>query len=183
MLLRRSDPAGRVPAWALVVVRVLTLPPISVIKGQVNHCSYVQHCLEVLDLHVDLLTVFRQQGCELFDDHPRCQGIVCWRAVNLFSLVLNQPSSSRIDHDLSPSWSPSTRHHELYFEWCPPKGHHADHCAFFGCLSGQPGLLGDFFLDFSGDLIGSFLDRLFNLHHHVDFLVTVGVGFQWWLID
>jgi hypothetical protein len=70
VLLRGSDSTSRVPAPALAVVRVLTPPLFSMIKGRVNQCSYVQHCLEVLDLCIGLITVFRQQGCELVDDHP-----------------------------------------------------------------------------------------------------------------
>jgi hypothetical protein len=54
-LLRGSDDAGRVPAGALAMVRVLTPPLVSTIKGRVNHCSYIQHCSEALDL----LAVFR----------------------------------------------------------------------------------------------------------------------------
>jgi hypothetical protein len=75
----------------LVVVRVLTPPPVSVIKGQVNHC------MEAFDLHAYLLAVFRQQGCELVDDHPQGQGVVCRRVVNLLTLVLN-PTKVLADH-------------------------------------------------------------------------------------
>jgi hypothetical protein len=60
-LLRGSDAIGRVPAWALTVVRVLTLP----------------------------LSPRSSVGCELVDDHPRSLVIMSWRAVDLFSLVLN----------------------------------------------------------------------------------------------
>jgi hypothetical protein len=89
VLNRRCYAAGRVPARALAVARVLTLPPVSLIKGRVNHYSHVQHCMEVLDLRIYFLTVFRQQGCELVDDHPGNQGIVCRRAVNLLALKLD----------------------------------------------------------------------------------------------
>jgi hypothetical protein len=60
-LLRGSDAIGRVPAWALTVVRVLTLP----------------------------LSPRSSVGCELVDDHPRSLVIMSWRAVDLFSLVLD----------------------------------------------------------------------------------------------
>jgi hypothetical protein len=70
MLLWRSDAAGRVPTWALAVVRVLTPPLVSMFKGRVNQGGCIQHCFEVFDLCIDLLVVFRQQGDELFDDHP-----------------------------------------------------------------------------------------------------------------
>jgi hypothetical protein len=45
--------------------------------------------MEMLDLRIGLLAVFRQQGCQLVDDHPRGQGIVCRRAEDLLSLVLD----------------------------------------------------------------------------------------------
>jgi hypothetical protein len=51
--------------------------------------SHIQHGFEVLDLRVDLLAVLRQQGYQLVNDHPRVQGIVCWRAVDLLSLILD----------------------------------------------------------------------------------------------
>jgi hypothetical protein len=66
------------------------MSPVSVVKGRVNHRSCIQHWLEVLDLCINLLTIFKQHGCELVDDHPRSQGIVSWSAVDLFSLVLDQ---------------------------------------------------------------------------------------------
>jgi hypothetical protein len=89
VLLSGSDATGRVPAQTLVVVRVLTPPSVSTTRSQVNHHSCVQHRLEALDPHVDLLIVFRQQGYELVNDHPRSLGIVYRHVVNLFSLVLD----------------------------------------------------------------------------------------------
>jgi hypothetical protein len=71
------------------MVEVLTSPPISMVKGWVSHCSSVQHCTEVLDLHVYLLTALRQQGPELVDDHPEGQGIVCRHVINLLALPLD----------------------------------------------------------------------------------------------
>jgi hypothetical protein len=55
-------------AWA--VVRILTLPSLSALGNQVLNDSCIQHGLEALDLHVDLLTVLGQQGCQLVDNHP-----------------------------------------------------------------------------------------------------------------
>jgi hypothetical protein len=89
VLLQGSDVAGRVSAWALAVVRILTLTPVSMCKGRVNHGRCVQHCLEALDLRIDLLAIFRQQGGKLINDHPRNQGILRRSAVDLFSLVFN----------------------------------------------------------------------------------------------
>jgi hypothetical protein len=40
------------------------------LKDQVLDDSYIQHGLEALDLCADFLVVFRQQGCQLVDDHP-----------------------------------------------------------------------------------------------------------------
>jgi hypothetical protein len=51
------------PARTLTVVTVLTPPLVYAIKGRLNHCSHVRCYLEVFDLHVYLLAVFRQQGC------------------------------------------------------------------------------------------------------------------------
>jgi hypothetical protein len=55
-LLWGSQATGRVLAWALAVVRILTPRPIYTLEGRVNHDSYIQHFLEALDL----LNVFRQ---------------------------------------------------------------------------------------------------------------------------
>jgi hypothetical protein len=88
-LLWWSDVASRVPVCAWAVVRVLTLPSVSTHRGWVVNDSCIQHGLEALDLRVDLLVVFRQQGCQLVDDHPQSQSIVRQRAVDPFSLILN----------------------------------------------------------------------------------------------
>jgi hypothetical protein len=88
-LLRWSDVASRVPVCAWAVVMVLTLPSVSTHRGWVLNDSCIQHGLEALDLRVDLLVVFRQQGCQLVDDHPQSQSIVRRRAVDPFSLVLD----------------------------------------------------------------------------------------------
>jgi hypothetical protein len=69
-LLWGSVTAGRVPAWALAVVRILTPSSNSMLNGWVNHSSCIQHCLEVFDLCIYLLDVFRQQGGNLINDHP-----------------------------------------------------------------------------------------------------------------
>jgi hypothetical protein len=69
-----------------VVVSVLTSPPIFVIKGQVDHCSYVQHCMEMFLLHIYLLIVFMQHGRQLVENHPGGQGIVCRCGVTLLAL-------------------------------------------------------------------------------------------------
>jgi hypothetical protein len=74
-------------AWA--VVRILTPPSISVLGGLVFNDSCIQHGLEVLNLCIDLLAVLWQQGCQLVDDHPYGQGIVCQCAEYPFSLVLD----------------------------------------------------------------------------------------------
>jgi hypothetical protein len=61
---------GRVLVQTWAVVRILTLPSISMLGGWVLINSRIQHGLEVLDLCVDLLAILRQQGCQLVDDHP-----------------------------------------------------------------------------------------------------------------
>jgi hypothetical protein len=61
---------GRVLVQTWAVVRILTLPSISMLGGLVLINSRIQHGLEVLDLCVDLLAILRQQGCQLVDDHP-----------------------------------------------------------------------------------------------------------------
>jgi hypothetical protein len=71
------------------MVGVLTSPPVSSVMGQVRHCGSVKHCMEELDLCIYFLAILRQQGCELIDDDPRGQGIVCRRAVNLLALPLD----------------------------------------------------------------------------------------------
>jgi hypothetical protein len=88
-LLWWSDVASRVPMLAWAVVSVLTPPSVSMFRGRVLNDSYIHHGLEVLNLRIDLFIVFRQQGCQLIDDHPRGQGIVCRRAVDLLSLILD----------------------------------------------------------------------------------------------
>jgi hypothetical protein len=45
--------------------------------------------MEAFDLHVYLLTVFRQQRCELVDDHLGSQGVVCRCVVNLLTMPLD----------------------------------------------------------------------------------------------
>jgi hypothetical protein len=62
MLLWWSDATGRVHVRARSVVRVLTPPSFSTHRGRVLNDSCIQHGLEALDLCVDLLVVFRQQG-------------------------------------------------------------------------------------------------------------------------
>jgi hypothetical protein len=71
------------------MVRVLTSPFISSVKAWVHHGGCVKHCIDVLDMCDYLLAVLRQQGCELIDDDPGGQGVVCRRAVNLLTLPLN----------------------------------------------------------------------------------------------
>jgi hypothetical protein len=87
MLLWWSDATGRVHVRARLVVRVLTPPSFSTHRGQVLNDSCIQHGLEALDLCVDLLVVFRQQGYQLVEDHPQGQGIVCRCAEDLLPLV------------------------------------------------------------------------------------------------
>jgi hypothetical protein len=89
MLLWGSETTGRAPMWALAVVKVLTPHSISMFGNRVHHSNHVQHCLVALNLRVDLLVVLRQEGSKLVDDHPRSQGIVSWRAVDLFSSVFD----------------------------------------------------------------------------------------------
>jgi hypothetical protein len=48
---------------------------------------------------VDFLIVFWQMRCELVNEHPRGQGIVSWRAVDLLSLALN-PADFLVDQPL-----------------------------------------------------------------------------------
>jgi hypothetical protein len=95
-------------AW--VVVRVLTPPSVSVLGGRVLTDSRIQHGLEVLDLCVDLLAIFRQQGCQLVDDHPQGQGIMCRHAVDLLSVVLGPTEFLADQHPLEgvPSPTPSS---------------------------------------------------------------------------
>jgi hypothetical protein len=45
--------------------------------------------MEVFDLHVYLLAVFRQLRCELVNDDPRGQGIVFRLVANMLTLVIN----------------------------------------------------------------------------------------------
>jgi hypothetical protein len=40
------------------------------LEGWIHHGSYIRHCLELLNLCIDLLTVLRQEGRELVNDHP-----------------------------------------------------------------------------------------------------------------
>jgi hypothetical protein len=80
MHLQGSDAACRVPAWALAVVKSLAPPFVSVLESGVLHGRCIQRGLEALDLRINLLTVFRQQGLPVGR---------CWCAVDLFYLVLN----------------------------------------------------------------------------------------------
>jgi hypothetical protein len=88
-LTQRLYAAGRVPTQVLALVRVLTLPPVSSVKGRVHHCGSIKHCVEALDLRVYFLAVLRHQGHELIDDDPRGQIVVCRHVVNLLALPLN----------------------------------------------------------------------------------------------
>jgi hypothetical protein len=69
MLLRWSETAGRVPAWTLSVVKLMTLYFAITVEDRVNHGCCVQHHLEALYMHIDFFIVFRQVGCELIDEH------------------------------------------------------------------------------------------------------------------
>jgi hypothetical protein len=86
LIWRETYAAGRIPARALAMVGVLTSPPASLVKSQVCHYNSVEHCMEALDLHVYLLAILIQQGCELIDDDPRGQSIVCRPGLNLLAL-------------------------------------------------------------------------------------------------
>jgi hypothetical protein len=71
------------------MVVTMTSHPISSVKDRVCHGGSVKHCMKALDLWIYLLTILRQQGCELIDDDPGGQCVVCRRAVNLLALPLD----------------------------------------------------------------------------------------------
>jgi hypothetical protein len=97
LIQRERHVASRVPTWDLVMVEVLTSPPISSVKGRVHHCSNIQHRMEVLDLRVYIHAILRQQGCEFIDYDPRGQSIVCKRVVNLLAMLLD-PADFFVKH-------------------------------------------------------------------------------------
>jgi hypothetical protein len=98
-LLWSSETAGRVPMWTLPVIKILTPVSIIAVVNRVHHGCCVQHRLEALYVRVDFLIVFWQMRCELVNEHPRGQGIVSWRAVDLLSLALN-PADFLVDQPL-----------------------------------------------------------------------------------
>jgi hypothetical protein len=82
------------------MVGILTSPPVSLMKAWVCHGGRVKYCIEVLDLCSYLLTDLKQQGCELIDDDPQGQGVVCKRTVNLLTLPLD-PAEFFVEHPRS----------------------------------------------------------------------------------
>jgi hypothetical protein len=65
-----SETVGRVPAWTLSVVKLVTLYFTIIGEGRVNHGCCVQHRLEALYMCIDFFIIYRQVGCELVGEHP-----------------------------------------------------------------------------------------------------------------
>jgi hypothetical protein len=87
--LRWTETACRVPVTTLPVVTLMTSCFVITVESQVNHGCCIQHHLEVLHVCINFFVVLWQVGCQLIDEHPSDQGVMCQSAVDLLPLVLD----------------------------------------------------------------------------------------------
>jgi hypothetical protein len=64
-----SEIASQVPAWTLLVAKLMTPCFIIMVECRVNHGCCIQHHLEVLHMCINFFIVLWQVGSELINEH------------------------------------------------------------------------------------------------------------------
>jgi hypothetical protein len=65
-----SDAAGRVPTKTLPVVTVMTPVTALLVVDRILYHRHVQHCLEPLNMRIDLFIILGEMGGDLVDQDP-----------------------------------------------------------------------------------------------------------------